>query len=89
MGARFQDRKKTRSKIEEGSPLHTLHAEEAAVLGVARQITTGSSVYVARIGKRKEWRMSKPCPKCEAVLRFVGVKRVYYTTDDGYGVMYV
>ena len=32
--------------------------------------------------KLGEYRMSKPCPMCEEVLKFVGVKKVVYTTGQ-------
>ena len=58
----------------------THHAETACILGLERSSTTGSTVYVARVGKNGKWRMSKPCSMCHEVMRFVGVKRVVYTT---------
>jgi len=61
----------------------TVHAELGAILGLDRSITTGATLYVARIGRTSdEFRMSKPCSMCEAALRHVGIKRVVYTVDD-------
>jgi len=60
----------------------TLHAELGCILGKDRSITNGSTVYVARVNRRGEARMSKPCSMCEAALSHVGVKRVVYTTSD-------
>ena len=61
----------------------TVHAELGAILGLDRSITTGATVYVARIGRNDEnFRLSKPCSMCEAALRYVGVKRVVYTVDN-------
>ena len=57
----------------------THHAETACVLGLDKSITQGSTMYVARINKQGEWRMSKPCSMCHEVMKFVGVKRVVYT----------
>jgi len=59
----------------------TLHAELGAVLGLDSSLTSGSIAYVVRV-KGGEWRMSKPCPMCEQALRFCGVKKVVYTTND-------
>jgi deoxycytidylate deaminase len=59
----------------------TLHAELGAVLGLDKSITSGSVVYVVRV-KEDNYRMSKPCPMCEQALRFCGVKKVIYTTND-------
>ena len=60
----------------------THHAELGTVLGMAREKTTGATVYVARIGKSGELKMSKPCEMCQQVLAHVGVKKVYYSIDD-------
>ena len=60
----------------------THHAEVGAVLGMAREKTTGATVYVARVGKSGELKMSKPCEMCQQVLAHVGVKKVYYSIDD-------
>jgi len=54
-----------------------------AILGMARSTTRGSDVYVARINREGEARISKPCPMCEAAMRHVGVRRVYYTNEHG------
>ncbi len=60
----------------------THHAEVGAVLGMAREKTTGATVYVARVGKSGELKMSKPCEMCQQVLAHVGIKKVYYSIDD-------
>jgi deoxycytidylate deaminase len=59
----------------------TLHAELGAVLGLDRSLTSGSVAYVVRV-KEGEYRMSKPCEMCEEALKFCGVKKVIYTTND-------
>ena len=73
-GARFR---------REGAGEATLHAELGAILGMARTTTTGATVYVARINKEGEARISKPCSMCENAMRHVGVKRVVYTDKNG------
>ncbi len=60
----------------------TRHAEVGGILGLGREITNGASVFVTRTSKLGETRMSRPCPMCAAMLRFVGVKRIYYTLDE-------
>ena len=59
----------------------TAHAEIGAILGVPRTKTEGATIYVVRINRNGQYRMSKPCPMCESVLKFVGVKKVVYTAD--------
>jgi len=61
--------------------LHWLseHAEMAALRRATR--TKGATVYVARVNKRGEQMMSKPCAKCTKLLIESGVKRVVYTIN--------
>ena len=65
------------------APCH--HAETR----LARKLTPGSTVWVARVSRRTGgWAMAKPCPNCERRLRSAGVDRVVYTIDDDeYGVI--
>ena len=66
----------------------TVHAELGAILGLPRSVTTGADVYVCRINREGEFRNSKPCSMCHEALKHVGVKRVYYTTNDNTIEMY-
>ena len=66
----------------------THHAELSCVSGVKREKTAGSSIFVVRLNKVGELRLSKPCPMCHDVLKFTGVKKVYYSTNDGTIEMY-
>ena len=60
----------------------TQHAEISAVLGVGSGASQGSSIYVARVNNHNQYRMSKPCGMCHDALKFVGVKKAYYTTGE-------
>lgn len=60
----------------------TQHAELGAVLGIARDVTHNSVIYVARVGRLGDFRLSKPCPMCMSVMKHVGVKKVVYTVDN-------
>tara|TARA_R100001082_G_scaffold111123_2_gene93527 strand:- start:440 stop:877 length:438 start_codon:yes stop_codon:yes gene_type:complete len=66
----------------------TVHAEIGCILGLSREVTTGADVYVCRINRDGEYRNSKPCAMCHEALKHVGVKRVYYTTNDNTFEMY-
>jgi tRNA(Arg) A34 adenosine deaminase TadA len=66
----------------------TMHAELGSILGMARNTTSGSDVYVCRINREGDFRNSKPCAMCHEALKYVGVKRVYYTTNDNTVEMY-
>ena len=60
----------------------THHAELGCILGVDRSVTQGATVYVARISKSGDTRLSKPCPMCESAMRHVGIKKVVYTINE-------
>ena len=68
--------------------LATVHAELGAVLGVDRKLTYGATVYVARIGKNEDYKLSQPCPMCEAAMRYVGIKRVVFTINNKFAGSY-
>jgi deoxycytidylate deaminase len=62
----------------------TVHAELACVLNAPRSATDGADVYVVRVNPSGELRNSKPCEMCQAALKFVGVRRVLFSTSfDG------
>jgi len=73
-GNRFRDTKTC------GHATH--HAELGCVLGLDKSITQGTTMYVVRVNRQGAYRLSKPCPMCEEVLKFCGVKKVVYTTDE-------
>jgi deoxycytidylate deaminase len=77
-GAKF--RKKQQGKA-------TLHAELGALLNVERKNTEGATVYCVRINTRGNKRLAKPCTMCEAALKYCGIKKVIYSTNDGFKVM--
>ncbi len=61
----------------------THHAELGCILGVDRANIKGSTIYVARIGKKGDLRMSKPCPMCTEILKNMGVRKVVYSISEG------
>jgi len=60
----------------------TVHAELGSVLNVERSNTEGATVYVVRTNNQDELRLSKPCDMCEEAMRWVGIKKVIYSTSD-------
>jgi len=60
----------------------TVHAELGSVLNVERSNTEGSTVYVVRTNNQDDLRLSKPCNMCEEAMRWVGIKKVIYSTSD-------
>ena len=66
----------------------THHAELSCVSGIDKSKTSGASIFVVRLNRNGELRLSKPCPMCHDVLKHAGVKKVYYSTSDGSIEMY-
>jgi len=72
-GSRFRDQ-------DLGPATH--HAELGCILGLSRTKTIGATMYVVRINKQGEYRMSKPCPMCHKILKHCGIKKVVYTKNE-------
>jgi len=60
----------------------TVHAELGSVLNVERSNTEGATVYVVRTNNQDDLRLSKPCNMCEEAMRWVGIKKVIYSTSE-------
>ena len=59
----------------------TVHAEVAALRSLNFD-ARGAILYVARVNKYGDYRMSKPCKNCMAAIQAAGIKRVVYTIDN-------
>jgi tRNA(Arg) A34 adenosine deaminase TadA len=70
-----------------GTGIGTRHAEVSCILGIGRELTAGATVYVVRVNRKGLPRMSKPCSMCMKTMRFVGIKKVIYTTSSGISKM--
>lgn len=60
----------------------TVHAEIGAILGLDRSVTEGATIYVCRIGKAGEFRLSRPCGMCYQAMKHVGIRKVVWSIDD-------
>jgi len=67
-----------------GDRLDGKHAEIEAIYNTRAKYRKGSTMYVCRLNKRGELRLAKPCDACMPVIRKVGVKYVWYSSDDGW-----
>lgn len=65
----------------------SLHAEQAAIikmLNSGRQHElVGSTLFVSRVNKSDKPLLAKPCDYCKELIKAVGIKRVFYTTEKG------
>lgn len=60
-----------------------VHAEVAAIAKLTpEQRKKAYAIYVYRFDRQGRPAYAKPCKICQAVIRDVGIKRVYYTTAD-------
>ena len=59
-----------------------IHAEVHACLGVPVDDLQDASIYVCRVLKNGVEAMAKPCKVCQNFLRSVGIREVYFTTED-------
>ena len=72
-GSRFRNKK---------DGIATVHAELGCILGVDKDKTEGTTLYVVRVGKLGDLRLSKPCPMCYAALKHAGIKKVIFWLDS-------
>lgn len=70
---------------------NTLHAEAHAVLHLLKSRRQadliGADIYVNRYTRGGRIGLARPCSHCMELLRTVGIRRVFYTTDEGTTVM--
>lgn len=66
--------------------LPKLHAEINCINSIKHLDINFSKVklYIYRIRKDQPFGLSRPCPSCMAAIKDLGIRDVYYTTNDGY-----
>lgn len=65
----------------------SVHAEVACILSVRQEIDwKKAKLYIYRLspGKDSGHGMARPCDACMSFIKDVGIRRVFYTTDDGF-----
>lgn len=58
----------------------SIHAEVDALSRVANP--RGATIYVARVNRAGQPRLSKPCSECAKALKKAGISKVVYTVTD-------
>lgn len=63
-----------------------LHAETDALIPLIKNNTdlSRATVYVFRKNRNNELALARPCPRCMSVIKSCGIKRLKYTTENGY-----
>ena len=69
--------------------INSLHAEQAAVMGVNWKVLNGYSILVIKISKKNKFLSNaKPCNMCRKLLTTIGIRKIYYSDDKGQIVLY-
>lgn len=64
--------------------IQSLHAEQHAIISVKnKKKLNGASILIIRINNKGELRLAKPCPMCMGFIKYVGISKIYYSTNDG------
>jgi deoxycytidylate deaminase len=65
---------------------HKCHAELIALLPLIKDNVdlSNASIFVYRKHKNHRLACARPCKSCMNLIKDVGIKRVFYTTEDGY-----
>ena len=61
-----------------------VHAEVSALKGIRHDQIRGSTIFVIRINREHDLKMSYPCKRCVSMLRRKGVRKVTFSTGSGY-----
>lgn len=63
-----------------------LHAETAALIPLMkrRYDFSGTTLYVFRKNRNGELAMARPCPRCMEVIKHCGIRKIKYSTPDGF-----
>lgn len=69
---------------------HTLHAEIQALVNIPYGTELEDlSIYIYREHRDGKLAKSRPCPSCLSFIKDLGIKKICYTTDEGYAIEYL
>ena len=66
------------------SQFHMLHAETHAIIGCSYEELKGCTAIIYRETKAGNPGMARCCPTCMLALQQVGIKKIIYSTIDGF-----
>ena len=58
-----------------------LHAEQNAIIRAGLDNCEGLDLYIARVLKNNTLALSKPCKVCVELIKDVGIRNIYYSTN--------
>ena len=75
-----------RYREQSDSMLPKLHAEISCLNQIKHLDINFTKVklYIYRIRKNQSFGLSRPCLSCMAAIKDLGIRDIYYTTNDGY-----
>ena len=75
-----------RYREQSDAMLPKLHAEINCINQIKNMNINFSKLklYIYRIRKDQPFGLARPCPSCMAAIKDLGIRDVYYTTNDGY-----
>ena len=75
-----------RYRKQSDTMLPKLHAEISCINQIKHLNINFSKVklYIYRIRKDQPFGLSRPCPSCMEAIKDLGIRDIYYTTNDGY-----
>ncbi len=78
-------------RIHCDSMLPKLHAEINCLNQIRHLDINFSKVklYIYRIRKDQPFGLARPCPSCMAAIKDLGIRNIYYTTNEGYSYEYL
>lgn len=63
----------------------TIHAEVSAIVRLKnKKLLKDCTMVVYREGAKGNLALARPCPTCKKILKFFKIKKIAYTTYDGY-----
>lgn len=70
--------------------LGMMHAEVAALLPLINKTDlTNATLYIYRESCNGELAMCRPCKGCMSLIRELGIKKIFYTTDSGFAEEFI
>ena len=72
---------KTHPLMAERTEWPFLHAEQHAIIRAGVDNCEGLDLYIARVLKNNDLALSKPCKVCIELIKDVGIKNIYYSTN--------
>lgn len=81
---------KTHTKIHKYNPKKCIHAEISAIWKAPKNKLQGAIIYVFRLlNKIDEFALSLPCNVCQIFIYNAGIKKIIYTTNNGFALIKV